>query len=115
MAGRSRTTTARCVSSVGSLYAIKSEEFLSKMSKDSNTWNLLTNDASGNDNSLRAKIKKASKDIRGLKVSQPNSPVSLDEELAVDFTDTTKNYLSIIDRNNLRMTDDRIADFRATL
>ena len=60
MAGRSRTTTARCVSSVGSLYAIKSEEFLSKMSKDSNTWNLLTNDASGNDNSLRAKIKKGS-------------------------------------------------------
>jgi hypothetical protein len=69
MGKRMRTTTARCVSSTGSLYAIKSEEFLSKMSKDSYTWKHLTTDASGNDTSLKAVIKKATKDIKGLKIS----------------------------------------------
>jgi hypothetical protein len=43
------------------------------------------------------------------------SPAALDEDLPNELTDTNKKYLSIIDQNNLRMTDDRIADFRATL
>jgi hypothetical protein len=38
---RAYTTTVRCISTTGSLYAIKSEDFEQKMKKSEKTWNAL--------------------------------------------------------------------------
>ena len=85
-----------------------------KMAKDQQTWQMFTDYAKSNDGGLVSQIRKSTKDTRSLKKQQPTS--QLDDDMPDnEFSVPEKNYLSIIDKNSLRMTDDRIADFRKTL
>lgn len=102
------------MSNFGSLYIIKSEEFLAKMGKDQQTWQMLLECAKISDESIVSTVKKATKDVNQLKKVQ--APFKIDDNIPDnEFSIPEKNYLTIIDDNNLKMTDDRIADFRKTI
>ena len=46
---RRHSSFVKCISSSGSVYVIKSEEFFSKMMRDSRTWNFLLKEARDRD------------------------------------------------------------------
>ena len=54
---RFHTTTLKCVSCTGSLYAIKADEFLTKFQRDPNIWETLRENAKLFDENLKKKIK----------------------------------------------------------
>ena len=134
---RRYSSFVKCISSSGTVYVIKSEEFNVKMRKDSRTWNFLLKEARDRDQQIMDKFRIALINLKETTKALPdnlkNPPKKDDDEgqdeLAAEeefsqafkesvgqkYDDTFKSYVQIMNRNNVKISKQRIADFRATL
>ena len=84
------------------------------MGKDQQTWQMFSEYAKSSDGSLVHQVRKAAKDTSLIKKQRQMSTID-EQHPDNNFSVPEKNYLEIIEKNKLKMTDDRIADFRQTL
>ena len=61
---RNYTTSVKCQSFEGTVFAIKADEFLAKMNANQLTWDLLLSMTDERDKMTKGKLKKAQKNVR---------------------------------------------------
>jgi hypothetical protein len=68
--GRHHTTTLKCISTEGSLYIIKKEEFCHKLKRDENIWNALIAYTTQKDKEVINRVKNATKNIQNQSINK---------------------------------------------
>lgn len=102
---RPYTTTVRCNSSHGSVYAIKAEDFEQKLKKYESTWKALTEASYERDIDLLNKIYNAVKN-RKCNISQENKK---------GCSAFSEQLINLIRQKNLKLTEERLIYFRSTM
>ena len=90
---RWHTTTVKCVSTTGSIYVIKINDFIQKMKKDPDLLKKLTNISTNSDLELKYKIKHSAKYLQDYKPKNLFSPKTrtFDPLGSLDFSIDLKN------------------------
>lgn len=109
---RPYTSTVKCISSHGSVYAIKSEDFEQKLKKYERTWKALTEASYERDIDLLNKIYIS---IRNRKCDISHHSNKKNEDGLLGGSALSEQLQKLIKQKNLKLTAERIIDFRSTM
>lgn len=132
MTNRNHSTTVKCLSTNGSLFCINKNEFISKFCRDDKTWKLLGEMSVVMDIKSKSKVRQAKKSTDFNFVSSLNNSVEEDQSLdsrhseqsredlgsskeTIDMYTKNLKFPVIIKKYNLKLTKDRLDDWRRTM